>query len=209
MAAKRVTSIDVARLAGVSQSTVSRTFNPKERVSPEARKKVRAAALELGYRPSAIARSLTTRRTNIVGIVMAGINNAFYPYALDMFTKRLQEMDRQVLSLEDRVVFLATTANVCPFIGLLGTVWGVLSTFYRMGAETSATLDVVGPGLAGALVTTIAGLVAAIPAVVAYNHFSGAIGREIVKADGFCARILSVLERNVEERNAKTQASWR
>ena len=97
MAAKRVTSIDVARLAGVSQSTVSRTFNPKERVSPEARKKVRAAALELGYRPSAIARSLTTRRTNIVGIVMAGINNAFYPYALDMFTKRLQEMDRQVL----------------------------------------------------------------------------------------------------------------
>ncbi len=92
-----VTSHDVARMAGVSQSTVSRTFSQSDRVSPETRGRVLAAADELGYQPSAIARSLRTQQTNIVGIVMADITSPFYPYVLEKFTARLQESGRRVL----------------------------------------------------------------------------------------------------------------
>jgi DNA-binding LacI/PurR family transcriptional regulator len=92
-----VTSHDVARLAGVSQSTVSRTFSRSDLVSQETRDRVLAVANELAYQPSAIARSLSTRQTNIIGIVMADITSPFYPYVLEKFTARLQEMGRRVL----------------------------------------------------------------------------------------------------------------
>lgn len=95
--AKRVTSVDVARLAGVSQSTVSRTFGVDSSIAPETRDKVRAAADQLGYAPNAIARSLITNRTNIIGIVMASITNPFYPYVLEQFIAQLQQMGRQAL----------------------------------------------------------------------------------------------------------------
>ena len=97
MTTRRVTSFDVAALAGVSQSTVSRSFTPTAKVSKKTRQKVFDAAAELGYQPDAIARSLSTRHTNIVGIVMADITSPFYPYVLEKFTRRLQEMGRQVL----------------------------------------------------------------------------------------------------------------
>lgn len=92
-----MTSIDVARLAGVSQSTVSRTFSPNGKVSQGSRQKVLAAAQQLGYKPNAIARSLSTQRTNIIGIVMSYITSPFYPYVLEKFTERLQTLGRQVL----------------------------------------------------------------------------------------------------------------
>ncbi len=75
--------------------------------------------------------------------------------------------------LERRLPILATTANVSPFLGLFGTVWGVMGSFLAMGSKGSANLAVVGPGIAEALITTLAGLAAAIPAVIAYNHFLG------------------------------------
>ena len=78
---------------------------------------------------------------------------------------------REVLNLERQLVFLATTGSVCPFFGLFGTVWGVMSAFLAIGAMGSADLSVVAPGIAEALITTIAGLGAAIPAVIAYNYF--------------------------------------
>ena len=94
------TSIDVARLAGVSQSTVSRSFDPKSSISKETRRRVMAAAAQLGYQPNAIARSLITKRTNIVGIVMANLTDShFYPRVLEGFTQRLQEMGKQILLL--------------------------------------------------------------------------------------------------------------
>jgi DNA-binding LacI/PurR family transcriptional regulator len=96
LATRRVTSIDVAKLAGVSQSTVSRTFSG-EPVSDEKRARVMKAAATLGYRPNAIARSLTTQNTNIIGVVMANITSPFYPYVLEKFTGRLQENGKQVL----------------------------------------------------------------------------------------------------------------
>jgi DNA-binding LacI/PurR family transcriptional regulator len=95
---KKATSIDVARLAGVSQSTVSRTFSGNGgKVSPETQKKVLTAARELGYTPNVIAKSLSTQRTSIVGIVMADITSPFYPYVLELFITELQKIGRQVL----------------------------------------------------------------------------------------------------------------
>lgn len=76
-------------------------------------------------------------------------------------------------ALERHVGFLATTGSVSPFIGLMGTVWGVMSSFINIGAQGSASLVVVAPGIAEALIATVAGLAAAIPAVVAYNHLVG------------------------------------
>jgi biopolymer transport protein TolQ len=76
----------------------------------------------------------------------------------------------ELARLEHHVGFLATAGSVSPFIGLMGTVWGVMSAFLSIGAQGSASLVVVAPGIAEALITTVAGLAAAIPAVVGYNH---------------------------------------
>jgi DNA-binding LacI/PurR family transcriptional regulator len=99
MGNKRVTSIDVARLANVSQSAVSRTFSPNAAVSAKTRERVLAAARQLGYTPNALARSLITRRTNIVGVVMADMTNPFYPTVLEELVRQLGISSRQVLLL--------------------------------------------------------------------------------------------------------------
>lgn len=97
----------------------------------------------------------------------------------------LRAMDRasgdEIASLERHIGFLATTGSVSPFIGLLGTVWGVMSAFINIGAQGSASLIVVAPGIAEALIATVAGLAAAIPAVVGYNHCLGKL-RDITNA---------------------------
>lgn len=95
--------------------------------------------------------------------------------ARDEFATRA--MDRaasdELARLEKHVGFLATTGSVAPFVGLLGTVWGVMSAFLNIGEQGSATLAVVAPGIAEALIATVVGLAAAIPAVVGYNHCLG------------------------------------
>ena len=85
--------------------------------------------------------------------------------------------------LERHVGFLATTGSVSPFIGLMGTVWGVMTAFLNIGAQGSASLIVVAPGIAEALIATVAGLAAAIPAVVGYNHLLGRL-RDLTNATG-------------------------
>ena len=98
MPQKLVTSYDVAQLAGVSQPTVSRAFDPKGNINPTTRERVLEAAKKLGYQPNAIARGLTTQRTDIVGIIMGNIaRSLFYPKVLVEFTRRLQAMGKQVL----------------------------------------------------------------------------------------------------------------
>ena len=96
-------------------------------------------------------------------------------------------MDRsaneEAAALERHVGFLATTGSVSPFIGLMGTVWGVMTSFLNIGAQGSASLVVVAPGIAEALIATVAGLAAAIPAVVGYNHLLGKL-RDITNATG-------------------------
>ncbi len=96
-------------------------------------------------------------------------------------------MDRaaaeETARLERHVGFLATTGSVSPFIGLMGTVWGVMTSFLNIGAQGSASLVVVAPGIAEALIATVAGLAAAIPAVVGYNHLLGRL-RDFANATG-------------------------
>lgn len=88
-------------------------------------------------------------------------------------------MDRaandEIATLEKSTGFLATTGSVAPFIGLMGTVWGVMVSFVNIGVQGSATLAVVAPGIAEALIATVAGLAAAIPSVMAYNHCLGRV----------------------------------
>ena len=93
----KVTSLEVARKAGVSRSAVSRVFTPGASVSPATAAKVRAAARELGYRPNVLARSLITGRSRIIGLVVAYLENQFYPEAMERLSKSLQERGYHVL----------------------------------------------------------------------------------------------------------------
>lgn len=118
--------------------------------------------------------------------------------------KSLTAVDRALLraaavevnKLEKRVPFLATIASVAPFIGLFGTVWGILITFQRIGVTGSTNLATVGPGIADALVATAAGLFAAIPAVMAYNHFTMKVKTFASDLDDFSLEFLNIAERN-------------
>jgi len=94
---RSVNAVDVAELAGVSQSAVSRTFTPGASVAPATREKVEKAAKKLGYRPNVLARSLITRRSRIVAVVMAYLDNQFYPGVLEALSGKLQAFDYQVL----------------------------------------------------------------------------------------------------------------
>ena len=102
----------------------------------------------------------------------------------------------EVTKLEHWVPFLATTASAAPFIGLFGTVWGIMIAFLRIGQTGSTNLATVAPGIAEALITTAAGLFAAIPAVMAYNYFSGRVKKFASEMDDFALEFLNICERN-------------
>ena len=102
----------------------------------------------------------------------------------------------EVTRLERRVSFLATTASVSPFVGLFGTVWGIMNAFADIGRMGSANLAVVAPGISEALITTAAGLAAAIPAAVFYNFYSSRIRVLSAMLDDFALEFLNIVERN-------------
>lgn len=99
-----------------------------------------------------------------------------------------------ITTLERRLTWLATIAAVSPFVGLFGTVMGIVEAFVGLGKEGSATLHAVAPGIAEALITTAAGLFVAVPAVVAYNQFSARIRVFASATDDFCRELLNSLE---------------
>jgi biopolymer transport protein TolQ len=99
--------------------------------------------------------------------------------------------------LERGVTFLATTGNTAPFIGLFGTVWGIMEAFRGIGLTGSANLAVVAPGISEALIATAAGLVAAIPAVVAFNYFTRRISVLNTEMEIFTSDFISVVERHL------------
>jgi biopolymer transport protein TolQ len=101
----------------------------------------------------------------------------------------------EVAQLERYLPFLATTASAAPFIGLFGTVWGIMSAFQGIGAQGSASLAVVAPGISEALIATAAGLGAAIPAVIGYNFFVNRVRHWAGEMDGFMLDLLNVLSR--------------
>jgi biopolymer transport protein TolQ len=124
--------------------------------------------------------------------------------ALRPTLKSLTAVDRALLrasatevnKLEKRVTFLATTASITPFIGLFGTVWGIMSAFANIGAQGSTDLAVVAQPIAEALIATALGLFAAIPAVYFYNHFTTKVKTYASDMDDFALEFLNISERN-------------
>lgn len=116
-------------------------------------------------------------------------NTAIAEQLKDLLDRRASS---EVSEMEKYLVFLATAASVSPFLGLLGTVWGIMSSFLSMGVEGSASIEVVGPGIAEALVTTIAGLSTAITALVGYNLLVRHVKREENRVELFVSRILAL-----------------
>jgi len=105
----------------------------------------------------------------------------------------------QVDGMEDLLPFLATTGSATPFIGLFGTVWGIMNAFSGIATTGNATLATVAPGIAEALVATAAGLAAAIPSVIAYNYFLTRIRTVHTRIDSFTAEFINFLERKVDK----------
>lgn len=107
---------------------------------------------------------------------------------------------KELRFLEGSLVVLATTTTLSPFLGLLGTVWGILKAFLSMGLEGSAGIETVAPGIAEALITTVTGLLVAIPALVAYNYFTNHLKNFAQEIESFNSEFISFLKRHYLER---------
>lgn len=104
--------------------------------------------------------------------------------------------ENELAKLETRLTVLATTGSTGPFIGLFGTVWGIMGSFHKIGATGNASLAVVAPGISEALIATAIGLAAAIPAVILYNNFITRIRREEIELNNFGTDFLNIVKRN-------------
>jgi biopolymer transport protein TolQ len=106
-------------------------------------------------------------------------------------------INTEITKLTQMVPFLATTGNTAPFIGLFGTVWGIMNSFHGIGQRGSASLAVVAPGISEALIATAAGLAVAIPAVIAFNYFTQKIRVIESELHSFTADFLNIIERDI------------
>jgi len=104
-------------------------------------------------------------------------------------------MNREIEALENHLPFLASTGSTSPYVGLFGTVWGIMNSFRALGNAKQATLSMVAPGIAEALIATAMGLFAAIPAVLAYNRFVNQIDRITSRYDAFYEEFSNILQR--------------
>ena len=107
-------------------------------------------------------------------------------------------LDRELDRLNRRMTFLASTGSVAPFLGLFGTVWGIMNTFTAIGAASDTSLATVAPGIAEALFATALGLVAAIPAVIAYNTLSSDLNRYALRLENFAGEFGAILSRQLD-----------
>ena len=108
-----------------------------------------------------------------------------------MSVSQMREVDR----LEQNLALLATVGSTSPYVGLFGTVWGIMNSFQSLGGVQSATISLVAPGIAEALVATAMGLFAAIPAVIAFNRYSDQVGRLEVRYDTFMEELSAIFQR--------------
>jgi biopolymer transport protein TolQ len=113
-----------------------------------------------------------------------------------MRVSQLREMDR----LEHNLASLATISNTSPYVGLFGTVWGIMSSFHALGGVQSATIAMVAPGISEALIATAMGLFAAIPAGIAYNRYADKVSRLEVRYDTFSEELSAIFQRNAARR---------
>ena len=120
---------------------------------------------------------------------------------MDNLKRAIRKAESQeVADLGKSLPFLATTGSAAPFIGLFGTVWGIMASFHDIGMRGSASLAVVAPGISEALVATAAGLAAAIPAVIAYNYFANRLGDIENEIQNFSTDFLNLVERDLLSR---------
>jgi biopolymer transport protein TolQ len=145
-----------------------------------------AGLFEAGFREF---RRLTQQTGLTAGQVLEGCRRA-------MRVAQLREMDR----LEQNLATLATIGSTSPYVGLFGTVWGIMNSFQALGTVQSATLAMVAPGISEALVATAMGLFAAIPAVIAYNRYADKVTRLEVRYDTFTEEFSAVLLRHAHAR---------
>jgi len=120
-----------------------------------------------------------------------------------MRVSRLREMDR----LEHNLAFLATVSSTSPYVGLFGTVWGIMSAFYSLGNVQSATIAVVAPHISEALIATAMGLFAAIPAGIFFNRYAERVGRIEVRYDTFMEELSAIFQRNAARREGTAGAA--
>lgn len=152
-------------------------------------------------------REVTDRRENIgmAGIFQTGFNEfarlrnqpGVDPRAVVEGAQRVMRvvLSRETDELETHLSFLATVGSTSPYVGLFGTVWGIMNAFRSLGNAQQATLSMVAPGIAEALIATAMGLFAAIPAVIAYNRYSNDVERLINRYDNFLEEFSTILQR--------------
>jgi biopolymer transport protein TolQ len=109
-------------------------------------------------------------------------------------------ISREIERLERRLLVLATVGSAGPFIGLFGTVWGIMTSFQSIAAKGNTSLQVVAPGIAEALFATAIGLVAAIPATIFYNKFAAEVNKQAQRLEGFADEFSAILSRQIDER---------
>jgi len=129
----------------------------------------------------------------------ARLNKGATPRQLPVIDTAMRAMRvaeaREIDKMEQNLSFLATVGSTSPYVGLFGTVWGIMNSFLSLGQMQSATLSVVAPGIAEALIATAIGLFAAIPAVIAYNRFTDKVDRVAVRYENFREEFTTLLER--------------
>ena len=108
-------------------------------------------------------------------------------------------ISREVERMERRLTFLATVGSTAPFVGLFGTVWGIMSSFQAIAVSKNTNLAVVAPGIAEALFATALGLLAAIPAVIFYNKFNSEVARQAGRLEGFADEFGAILSRQIDK----------
>jgi biopolymer transport protein TolQ len=109
-------------------------------------------------------------------------------------------ISREIERLERRLLVLATVGSAAPFVGLFGTVWGIMNSFTSIAASKNTSLAIVAPGIAEALFATAIGLVAAIPATIFYNKFSSEVNKQAQRLEGFADEFAAILSRQIDER---------
>ena len=114
---------------------------------------------------------------------------------------------REVERLEANLLFLATVASAGPFVGLFGTVWGIMTAFRGIAASKNTSLAVVAPGIAEALLATALGLFAAIPALVAYNKLQGEVAKKQARMEGFADEFSAILSRQIDQHSVRDRAA--
>jgi biopolymer transport protein TolQ len=121
---------------------------------------------------------------------------------LQMRIEKVMEVTiaREVERLERRLLVLATVGSAGPFVGLFGTVWGIMTSFQSIAASKNTSLAVVAPGIAEALFATALGLVAAIPATIFYNKFAAEVNKQAQRLEGFADEFAAILSRQIDER---------